>query len=189
MRLYLVQHGEAVDSSIDPDRPLTKLGCEVVSKQAANLAQSGVVVSAIQHSGKTRARETAELLALALMCEGGYSGSDADYGADPGFGDAQMATIPMDPNAAIEPWITAVNTLSADVMLVGHQPFIGRLAAALAVGDAQRELVFFSPGTVLCLVCEQAVHLDQSSDQSSDKRQNKNKAGQWRILALLNPAL
>lgn len=165
MRLYLVQHGEAVDSSIDPDRPLTALGREVVSTQADTLVQSGVVGSTILHSGKPRARETAEILAATLIGEGFDASS------------AQVAEIAMGPNADIEPWLAAINALSVDTMLVGHQPFMGRLAAALVAGDSQGVRVCFTPGTVLCLL------------QDPNQDQRKNETGQWQLLALLNPAL
>ena len=41
--------------------------------------------------------------------------------------------------------------LSADTMLVGHLPFMARLAGCLVTGDEHVEVVAFVPGTVLYL--------------------------------------
>src|ERR671919_59444 len=61
VRLYLVQHGEAKSEAEDPDRPLTDRGADQV-RQVATLAGAAglVMVERVVHSGKTRARQTAE---------------------------------------------------------------------------------------------------------------------------------
>ena len=61
--LYLVQHGEATKETEDPARPLTEHGRQEVVKVARALARVRLGVSVIAHSGKLRARQTAELLA------------------------------------------------------------------------------------------------------------------------------
>ena len=66
MKLYLVQHGEALPKEVDSDRPLSDQGQQDVERLARFLANRGVRVSQVWHSGKTRARQTAELLAAAL---------------------------------------------------------------------------------------------------------------------------
>jgi phosphohistidine phosphatase len=66
MRLYLVQHGEAVAEDVDPARPLSATGQSDVTKVARFLAASGLSVSQVLHSGKLRAEQTAALLAAAL---------------------------------------------------------------------------------------------------------------------------
>jgi phosphohistidine phosphatase len=55
MRLYLVQHGEAVSKDIDPDRPLTAAGRQDIELLASFLWRHRVSVSRIIHSGKARA--------------------------------------------------------------------------------------------------------------------------------------
>jgi len=63
MRLYLVQHGKAKSKDEDPDRPLTDQGRNDIKKVAVFLAENaGLKVTSIYHSGKTRARQTAEVL-------------------------------------------------------------------------------------------------------------------------------
>ena len=67
MILYLVQHAEAKREADDPERPLTQKGWADIRRMAdyagAHLAME---VDRVLHSGKTRARETAEALAEAL---------------------------------------------------------------------------------------------------------------------------
>src|SRR5688500_9788627 len=63
MRLYLVQHGEAVPEQVDPQRPLSEAGRRDVQAMARLLAGAGIRPTRIVHSGKRRAQETAELLA------------------------------------------------------------------------------------------------------------------------------
>jgi phosphohistidine phosphatase len=58
--LYLVHHGEAVDSQIDPRRPLSDQGRAVAERLAADTAARGVRPAAVWHSGKLRAKQTAE---------------------------------------------------------------------------------------------------------------------------------
>ncbi|MCZ6522899.1 MAG: histidine phosphatase family protein, partial [Alphaproteobacteria bacterium] len=62
MRLYLVQHGEALAKEVDAERRLSADGRRDVRRLAEFLAKSGLRVRKVLHSGKARARETAELL-------------------------------------------------------------------------------------------------------------------------------
>ena len=66
MFLYLVQHGEALTKEADPDRPLSEAGRANVEHLAGFLAGRSLRVARVLHSGKTRARQTAEILAAAL---------------------------------------------------------------------------------------------------------------------------
>ncbi|MDP8299148.1 MAG: histidine phosphatase family protein [Candidatus Tantalella remota] len=66
MRLYLVQHGKAMAKDQDPDRPLTVKGKEDSAKIAKFLNTAGISIDAIWHSTKTRAIETAQILAKEL---------------------------------------------------------------------------------------------------------------------------
>ena len=59
--LYLVQHGEAVAESVDPNRPLSGPGRVTVEQVAAWAAWQGVKVDQIRHSGKLRAEQTAAI--------------------------------------------------------------------------------------------------------------------------------
>lgn len=65
-QLYLVQHGKAATEAEDPARPLTAEGREDVKRVAACVAKLNLTVLTICHSGKLRAKQTAELFAQIL---------------------------------------------------------------------------------------------------------------------------
>ena len=65
MHVYLVQHGKAKSAEEDPNRGLSDEGRNEVQRVAEFLSELRITVSLIQHSGKTRAEETAHLLARA----------------------------------------------------------------------------------------------------------------------------
>ena len=60
MRLYLVHHGEAVPPGVDPQRPLSEGGSASVEQVAEKAAMQGAKPAVVWHSGKLRARQTAE---------------------------------------------------------------------------------------------------------------------------------
>jgi phosphohistidine phosphatase len=135
MELFLVQHGEAKPEQEDPERPLSDRGRADVERTARAAARIGLEVGAIRHSGKLRARQTAEILARELKPAGGVSEL-------PGL-------APKDDPAAAR---RAVEALSAPLMLVGHLPHLSRLASSLLVGDPEKEIVAFQMGGIVRLV-------------------------------------
>lgn len=140
MKLYLVQHGEAVSREIDPDRPLSEQGQRDCRALAEFLSRSGVTVQRLWHSGKTRAAQTAQLLAPVVL-DGGQP--------EPVVGIA--------PNDEVTAFAKRLSHLEPDTMLVGHLPFLGKLVSHLLVGEVQRELVAFQPGSLVCLEATEAV--------------------------------
>jgi phosphohistidine phosphatase len=133
MRLYLVQHGHALSKDVDPDRPLSDAGRGDVERVAAFLARSGLRVDTVVHSGKTRARQTAEILAAAV--------SDQRIESREG----------LNPNDPVGPLMEAAETWTVDTMLVGHLPFMAELASRLVGADADPGVASFQPGSVVCL--------------------------------------
>jgi phosphohistidine phosphatase len=134
MRLYLVQHGDAVPEDVDPARPLSETGRSDVAKVARFLAASGVRVGQMLHSGKLRAEQTAELLAAKLA---------------PGHTPVARAGLnPKDPTDDIA---HEVGVWHQDVMLVGHLPFMAKLASRLVTGGEDVPVVAFQPGAIVCL--------------------------------------
>jgi phosphohistidine phosphatase len=134
MTLYLVQHGEALSKEADPDRPLSAAGRSEVERLAGFLDGRGVRVARVLHSGKTRARQTAEILAAALAPRAAVEASDG--------------LAPNDPPAPFAARATAWNR---DVLVAGHLPFMARLTSYLVIGDADRPTVAYRPGTVVRL--------------------------------------
>ena len=60
VRLFLVHHGDAVGPEVDPRRPLSPEGRKAVERLAAEAAARGVRPAVVWHSGKLRAKQTAE---------------------------------------------------------------------------------------------------------------------------------
>jgi phosphohistidine phosphatase len=134
VEVYLVQHGEARPESEDPERPLAYAGRAQVEAAAQHLAACGITVSRILHSGKLRARQTAGIFAQ-------YLDPAVDVMKQDGLGPND------DPEIAMQ-----VLTRSREpVMIVGHLPHLSRLASLLVLGDADRSMVSFQMGGVVCL--------------------------------------
>jgi phosphohistidine phosphatase len=142
MRLYLIQHGEAKPEGDDPDRSLTPRGekeVRSVSKVASGLP---IIPSKVYHSGKLRAKQTAEIMAGALTIP------------DP----LVQSTQGLNPNDDIRPWAERISKEKENLMLVGHLPFLEKLTSFLLCGDENVRLVLFRYGAIVCL------------DQKEDKK-------------------
>jgi phosphohistidine phosphatase len=134
VEVYLARHGEAVAGGADAARPLTARGREEIERVGRHAARLGFRVAEIRHSGLVRARETAAILATHL---------------EPPRGVRETTGLRPDD----DPWIAAAECETPDgpLLLVGHLPLLGRLAAALVTGDAEREVVRFRTGTIVRL--------------------------------------
>ena len=134
MRLYMVQHGEAKSKEQDPERSLTEEGRGDVERLAVFLKKSGVSVGRVIHSGKLRAKQTAEIMAGA-MAKGVTT-------------ETSEIINPLDPP---EPFAKLVSEWDADTLVAGHLPFMARLVALLVTGDPEQIVVSYQPGSVVCL--------------------------------------
>ena len=134
MKFYLVQHGEAKSKEEDPQRRLTAQGEEDVRRVAEFARQAGVAIAEIHHSGKRRAEQTAEILAEHLRPQRGLH-------AVPGLA----------PMLDVEPAAQALGSESASLMLVGHLPFLSKLASRLLAGVTYRPVICFKMGGIVCL--------------------------------------
>ncbi len=133
MALYLVQHGKSLPKELDPERGLSPEGISEVRRIAEVAAGYGVRPASVRHSGKTRARQTAEIFAEALL---------------PGGAVEPMAGIdPLDDVAAVAKQLKTEDNL----MMVGHLPFMERLAGFLITGVAERVVFKFQNGGIVCL--------------------------------------
>jgi phosphohistidine phosphatase len=140
MQLYLVQHGEAVPETVDPNRPLTAGGIDDIQRLAAFLDRSHIRVGRIINSGKLRARHSAEIIAGAIAP--GISRGVREKGLLPGDSTEWLVDESAD-------W-------SEDTLIVGHQPFISRFVSRLVLGAETPLLVDVTPGTIVCLVRRRA---------------------------------
>jgi|UniRef100_A0A7V6A2U6 phosphohistidine phosphatase len=134
MFLYLVQHAEASSEAEDPRRDLTQKGRMDIEAVSHHLKRLRVEVKQIYHSGKTRAHTTANILAEHLQPPAGVA-------------EAQ-GLAPMD-NPDI--WAERLAKMDDNIMLVGHLPHLGRLAALLMSGDKERPVINFQMGGAIRL--------------------------------------
>lgn len=134
MRLYLVQHGASTSEAEDPLRPLSPEGKRNVQKLAAHISQFSLAIDVIEHSGKLRAQQTAELLALHLR---------------PSLGIRQVEGLaPMDP---VKPTVERLRQELKEVLLVGHLPHLNSLANTLLGLKPGEGLIRFQMGGCVCM--------------------------------------
>jgi phosphohistidine phosphatase len=137
MKLYLVQHGEARSELEDSERSLTARGEKDTRKISDATKRLSIHPAKIYHSGKKRAEQTAEIIAAAL---------------DP---PAQMGQG-LNPNDDIRPWVERISAEAGDIMIVGHLPFLEKLASFLVNGDEGTKAVLFHYSAIVCLEKKQA---------------------------------
>ncbi len=131
MQLFIVQHGDAVPKDVDPDRPLSDKGRSDIQRLAEWLSQHEVRVAQIFHSGKTRARETAEIL-QSLLEPGGDMGE-------------RQGLAPNDPPAD---FFQGLKTTEKVTLVAGHMPFVARAVSQALTGTPDSDLVDFAPGSI-----------------------------------------
>ena len=135
VRCYLVRHGDALAAQVDAERPLSQRGRKEVAALGQLALNRNVQVAEICHSGIRRAGETAEILASYLK---------------PSRGVRQIAGLLPEDDPALGK--AEVEAVEQPILLVGHLPFMSRLAALLVKGDAALSVAEFSPATMLCCV-------------------------------------
>lgn len=133
MALYLVQHGKSLSEDVDPEKGLSEEGIEEVKRIAAVAKKYKIHVECIRHSGKKRARQTAEIFASALEPSLGVQGIS---GLNP-----------------LDDVVEFSSTLGGreNHMLVGHLPFMERLTSYLIIGSINPPVFKFQNGGIVCL--------------------------------------
>jgi phosphohistidine phosphatase len=131
--LYLVQHGRSQPKEIDPEQGLSEQGIIEVERVAERAHHLNLHVSEIIHSGKKRARQTAEIFSGWLV-----------HGKEP-----SVATG-LNPTDDVLP-VAQTFADRENLMLVGHQPFLDRLTSQLIVNNPDVPVVHFINGGIVCL--------------------------------------
>ena len=152
MRLYLVQHGKALSKEENPERPLSPEGIAEVDAVARMLTHHPPEIPEIWHSGKARAQQTAERLSPIVATRGEVVQRDG-----------------LAPNDDVKPIADAVATRDADLMIVGHLPFLSHLAARLLAGHEDAAVIAFRNAGVVCL--------------------ERNEIGAWQVIWIVVPEL
>ncbi len=135
MKLYLIQHGEAKPESEDPERSLTSRGEEEVKKVSEAARRLKIRPSKVFHSGKMRAKQTAEIVARSLLIPA----------------QSVQAVEGLNPNDRVLPWEVRISQEKEDLMIVGHLPFLEKLASLLLCGEENARVVLFRYGAIVCL--------------------------------------
>jgi phosphohistidine phosphatase len=114
VNLFLVHHGDAVGPEVDARRPLSAEGLKATERIAAEAAARGARPAVVWHSGKLRARQTAEAFWRACNALAEFS-----------------ATRDLQPDDPPE-WIRdRLRRDSRDILIAGHFPHLPRLLALL----------------------------------------------------------
>jgi phosphohistidine phosphatase len=128
---------------------LTPEGRAEVERVVARAAAVGVRIDAVRHSDRRRAVITAGIVADGLGV--------ADVAAREGL-------RPMDPVAPVAAWLNGdpgapgsepgggAAALPASLLVVGHLPFLGKLASLLVAGDEAAQVLAFRNAALVRLV-------------------------------------
>ena len=133
MALFLVQHGKSLPKDQDPKKGLSQEGIAETERIAQVAKGYNVPVAGITHSGKTRARQTAEIFAAALAPAKGV--------------DQQSGLNPLDDVSGFAATVDA----GENRMFVGHLPFMERLTAYLITGSVETPVFKFQNSGIVCL--------------------------------------
>ena len=120
MTVFLVHHGDAVGPDVDPRRPLSERGREAVARLAAEAEARGARPVVVWHSGKLRARQTAEAFWRACNALASFS-----------------ATRDLQPEDAPE-WIRdRLRGETRDILIAGHYPHLPGLLDIMTEGQGR----------------------------------------------------
>ncbi len=134
MKLYLVQHAKAASKETDPERSLTEEGLRDIRTVAEFIKPLNLSVDYLWHSGKTRARQTADVLSEVVEVKKEMA---AHEGLAP---NDDVSTLR---NEIISGW--------QDIMIVGHLPFLPKLTSLLLTNSQLSNPVAFKNGGIVCL--------------------------------------
>ena len=133
MNLYLVRHGKAVVNYESGDPPLSPEGESGVALVASKLSEMDINVEEIYHSGKLRAQQTAGIIQKAVAPDIELS--------------FKVGLKPNDPVAGI---VSDMNRADKNTMLVGHLPFMDKIAAFLLDRSHDESGHSLGTATVMC---------------------------------------
>ncbi len=133
MYLYLVRHGEALAENVDPERHLSEKGMLEVSEIAAFMSCAEIKVDEIWHSSKERAKRTSVIISEAVPHKNILE---------------REGLKPNDPPAKIA---EEIGDIHENIMIVGHLPFLEKIASLLLTGEENKPLIRLSAASVACL--------------------------------------
>lgn len=152
-----MRHAHAVSETEDPERPLSSRGLRQVAEMAGFFQKRGnFEVGRVWHSPLLRAVQTADLFCDQLGIDGTRRMIDG--------------LLPFD---EVEGVARRLSGFGYPLLIVGHEPHLGRLAAELVTGDPDCDVVDFKKGAILCL----------------EREELKSEKVYWKIRWFVTPAL
>ena len=134
MKLFLIQHAQAKSKEEDPERGITEEGY-IITRKIANFAkQIPIEVRKIYHSGKKRAKETAEIFSEYL---------EPIDGLESAKGLIQVGSHLI--------WAGLLSDIDDDIMLIGHLPHLQKLCNFLLSKDESKEDIKFKYSGIVYL--------------------------------------
>lgn len=134
MKLYLMRHGDYVADVLQTGGPLSDKGRNDITQIAKFIAPLHLSVTALFHSNKLRAQQTAELLKESIKATRGT-----------------QIHQKIAPNDEAKEFANEIIDADETIFVVSHLPFLARLVSVLVVGNEDCDLVTFEPGTVVAL--------------------------------------
>lgn len=137
VRLYILQHGDAVPKEEDTEMPLSDAGRRGIERIAEHLAEKDVLIQRIVHSSKLRAKQTAEIISDKLA---------------PDINPEVVEGI--SPNDDPKKFIENIRSAEGAVLVASHMPFVSNLCSILLTGKPDAQFGF-TPGTIACVGYEE----------------------------------
>jgi len=135
MNLYLMRHAHAVSEQEEISRPLSGRGRRQARTMGEHFETSDLIeATKIWHSPLERARETADLF-----------NRYAELGA---FCREVKGLLPFDDVRGLARRLSGFNY---PLMVVGHEPHLGRLVSLLVSGTVDQDVIDFKKGGICCL--------------------------------------
>jgi phosphohistidine phosphatase len=134
MKLFLIQHAQAKSKEEDPERGITEKGHVITRKIASFAKQIPIEVRKIYHSGKKRAKETAEIFSEYLEPIDGL--------------ESVKGLNPMDSHLI---WAGLLSNIDDSIMLIGHLPHLQKLCNFLLSKDESKEDIKFKKSGIVLL--------------------------------------
>jgi phosphohistidine phosphatase len=133
MKLYLIQHGRSLPEEKDPQKSLSPEGKEETRRIAEFLKAKNIEVDGLWHSPKLRARQTAQIITASVFCPETKERDD------------------LNPLDSVEKFPQEIISLDKNLMIIGHLPFLQKLASLLLSGSETNQFISFKNSGVVCL--------------------------------------
>jgi len=133
MELYLIHHGISLPEEKDPEKSLSPEGKEETQRTAEFLKTKSIKIDAIWHSPKLRAIQTAQIVANSVFCSEIQERDD------------------LNPLDSVENFPEEIKSSNKNLMIIGHLPFLQKLASLLLSGSETNQFISFKNSGIVCL--------------------------------------